>query len=95
MLSGIVANIAPRVDTTSNIAALVDTTSNIAPRVDILSNIAALVDTTSNIAAIVGVPELGQVGTEFVSQELSKSDRPELTAAKTVISGGHLLLLYS
>ena len=75
LLSGIVANIAPRVDTTSNIA--------------------ALVDTTSNIAAIVGVPELGQVGTEFVSQELSKSDRPELTAAKTVISGGHLLLLYS
>lgn len=25
---------------------------------------------------------------EYVSQELSKSDRPELTAAKTVISGG-------
>jgi electron transfer flavoprotein alpha subunit len=36
----------------------------------------------------VGVPELGPVKTEFVSQELSKSDRPELTAAKTVISGG-------
>ena len=26
--------------------------------------------------------------TEFVSQELSKSDRPELTGAKIVISGG-------
>ena len=27
---------------------------------------------------------------EYVSQELSKSDRPELTAAKSVISGGNL-----
>lgn len=26
--------------------------------------------------------------TEFVSQELTKSDRPELTAAKNIIAGG-------
>ena len=25
---------------------------------------------------------------EFVEQQLTKSDRPELTAAKTIISGG-------
>lgn len=30
---------------------------------------------------------------EFVSQELAKSDRPELTSAKNIISGGKLLLL--
>lgn len=29
--------------------------------------------------------------TKFVSQELSKSDRPELTSAKVVISGGTYL----
>lgn len=29
--------------------------------------------------------------TEFVSQELSKSDRPELTSAKVIISGGNCL----
>lgn len=41
-----------------------------------------------NFGGLVAVPELGEVQAEFVSQELSKSDRPELTAAKTVISGG-------
>lgn len=29
---------------------------------------------------------------EFVSQELSKSDRPELTSAKNIISGGKMFL---
>lgn len=33
-------------------------------------------------------------GTTFVAQEIKKSDRPELTAAKIIISGGmHLFIL--
>ncbi|GLQ19534.1 electron transfer flavoprotein subunit alpha/FixB family protein [Algimonas porphyrae] len=32
--------------------------------------------------------EIGDTGSEFVSEELTKSDRPELTGAKIVISGG-------
>ncbi|WP_298917873.1 FAD-binding protein [uncultured Algimonas sp.] len=32
--------------------------------------------------------EIGDMGSEFVSEELTKSDRPELTGAKIVISGG-------
>ena len=36
----------------------------------------------------VQLPELPLDMSSFVGQELSKSDRPELTAAKTVISGG-------
>jgi electron transfer flavoprotein alpha subunit len=32
--------------------------------------------------------EIGETGSEFVSEELTKSDRPELTGAKIVISGG-------
>lgn len=35
----------------------------------------------------VSVPS-GSFGSEFVSEELTKSDRPELTAAKIIISGG-------
>lgn len=32
--------------------------------------------------------EIGETGSTFVSEELTKSDRPELTGAKIVISGG-------
>ena len=32
--------------------------------------------------------EIGETGSAFVSEELTKSDRPELTGAKIVISGG-------
>jgi electron transfer flavoprotein alpha subunit len=40
-------------------------------------------------AAIETVPSKGDVGlSHFVSQELSKSERPELTSARRVISGG-------
>ncbi|MGB6319500.1 MAG: FAD-binding protein [Litorimonas sp.] len=35
--------------------------------------------------------EIGDMGSEFVSEELTKSDRPELTGAKIVISGGRAM----
>jgi len=37
------------------------------------------------------VADLGTVKSEFVSEEMTKSDRPELTAAKTIVSGGRAL----
>ena len=39
-------------------------------------------------ASIEELPDPSAVKSEFVGEELSKSDRPELTAAKIVISGG-------
>ena len=35
--------------------------------------------------------DLGSGKSEFVSEEMTKSDRPELTAAKTIVSGGRAL----
>ncbi len=50
------------------------------------------VDGTSGNANIEEVPAQGDSElSKFVSQELSKSDRPELTAAKIVVSGGRAL----
>ena len=45
----------------------------------------------STLVYSVAIPELGDLKAEFIGQELSKSDRPELTAAKSVISGGECL----
>lgn len=45
----------------------------------------------STLVYSVAIPELGDLNAEFIGQELSKSDRPELTAAKSVISGGECL----
>jgi len=43
-------------------------------------------------APIENVPaEAGGVGSRFVGEELSKSDRPELTSAKIIVSGGRAL----
>ena len=47
------------------------------------------VATTGGSAAIVDAPEVADPGlSRFVSAELSKSARPELTSAKIVVSGG-------
>lgn len=44
---------------------------------------------TANQASIVTIPAVANVGTSrFVGRELTKSDRPELTAAKIIVSGG-------
>ena len=45
----------------------------------------------SSLVFSVDIPELSDLNAEFIGQELSKSDRPELTAAKSVISGGKCL----
>ncbi|MBV8548213.1 MAG: FAD-binding protein [Alphaproteobacteria bacterium] len=50
------------------------------------------VATTGGAAAVetVGATPCA-IGTQFISQELSKSERPELTAARVVVSGGRAL----
>lgn len=47
---------------------------------------------TGGSAAVESVPAVAASGkSSFVGQELAKSDRPELTAAKVVVSGGRAL----
>ena len=47
---------------------------------------------TSGSAAVETISaETGAGKSEFVSEEMTKSDRPELTAAKTIVSGGRAL----
>ena len=47
---------------------------------------------TGGSAAVESVPAVAASGkSSFVSQELAKSDRPDLTAAKVVVSGGRAL----
>lgn len=45
-------------------------------------------------APVENAPEVKVNGglSTFVSQEISKSDRPELTSAKVIISGGKFLM---
>ncbi|MFC2589877.1 MAG: electron transfer flavoprotein subunit alpha/FixB family protein [Ottowia sp.] len=48
--------------------------------------------TTGGSAAVESVPAVAASGkSSFVGQELAKSDRPDLTAAKVVVSGGRAL----
>jgi electron transfer flavoprotein alpha subunit len=47
---------------------------------------------TGGSASIESVPAVGDAGTSsFVGREVTKSDRPELTAAKIIVSGGRAL----
>ncbi|MEL6280864.1 MAG: electron transfer flavoprotein subunit alpha/FixB family protein [Pseudomonadota bacterium] len=47
---------------------------------------------TGGSAAVEAIsPDLGELKSEFVSEEMTESDRPELTAAKRIVSGGRAL----
>ena len=47
---------------------------------------------TGGSATIESIPAVGDVGTSsFVGREVTKSDRPELTAAKIIVSGGRAM----
>jgi electron transfer flavoprotein alpha subunit len=47
---------------------------------------------TGGSASVESIPAVGDAGTSsFVGREVTKSDRPELTAAKIIVSGGRAM----